>query len=539
MKLSIPLALAMAAYGCSTFSLPARAQTTVTLGQAFNAPTGVAVDGSGNVFVADYDNDAVKELLAAGGYVTVNTLGGGFSGPSGVAVDSHGNVFVADWGHNAVKEILAAGGYVTVNTLGSGFSNPSGVAVDSYGNVFVADYGNNAVKEIVAAGGYVSVNTLGSGFDGPSGVALDADGNVFVADFYHGAVKEILADSGYVAVNALGGGFIRPTDVATDGNGNVFVVDPHANAVEEILASDGYITVKPLANGFFNGPNGVAVAGGNVFVADTGNNAVKEILAGPATLFASVLPGSRSVQLGDPATIFATMINAGTTTAYACSISLTASAPPGLSMSYQTTDPTTNALVGLPNTPATLPGNNGSQSFLITFNGTNTFSAPAMPLDFGCASGNALNAAPIAPGVDTVDLAMSSNPVADIIALAATPTHNGVIEVPTGGIAAFAVASTNVGVTAPITVSVDSGTAALPITATICQTNPSTAQCLTAPEPSVALTYAGGADPTFSVFLQANGPIAFAPAASRIFVRFEDSGNGIHGSTSVAIETVP
>jgi hypothetical protein len=119
-----------------------------TLGSDFSSPTGVAVDGSGNVFVADIGNSAVKEILAAGGYTTVHTLGSGFSGPGSVAVDGSGNVFVADTDNNAVKEILAAGGYTTVNTLGSGFHQPEGVAVDSSGNVFVADTFNNAVVKM-------------------------------------------------------------------------------------------------------------------------------------------------------------------------------------------------------------------------------------------------------------------------------------------------------------------------------------------------------------------------------------------------------
>ena len=74
----------------------------------------MAVDGSGNVFVADFGNGAVKEILAAGGYTTVKTLGSGFYGPAGVAVDGSGNVFVAVTRDDAVKEILAAGGYTTV-----------------------------------------------------------------------------------------------------------------------------------------------------------------------------------------------------------------------------------------------------------------------------------------------------------------------------------------------------------------------------------------------------------------------------------------
>src|SRR4051812_32516487 len=70
--------------------------TVTTLGSGFSLPFGVAVDGSGNVFVADSNNSAVKEIVAAGGYTTVNTLGSGFNTPFGVAVDGSGNVFVAD-----------------------------------------------------------------------------------------------------------------------------------------------------------------------------------------------------------------------------------------------------------------------------------------------------------------------------------------------------------------------------------------------------------------------------------------------------------
>ncbi len=267
-----------------------------TLGSSFSSPFGVAVDGSGNVFVADAGNNAVKEIVAVGGSIptspTINTLGNGFSSPYGVAVDGSGNVFVADTFNNAVKEILAAGGYTTVNTLGSGFSEPFGVAVDGSGNVFVADFNNNAVKEIVAAGGYTTVNTVGSGFYHPGGVAVDGSGNVFVADSYNNAVKEILAAGGYTTVNILGSGFSDPFGVAVDGSGNVFVADYGHHAVKEILAAGGYTTVDTLGTGFAD-PFGVAVDGsGNVFVGDYGNSAAKEILA--VSNFGPVNVGSAS-----------------------------------------------------------------------------------------------------------------------------------------------------------------------------------------------------------------------------------------------------
>ncbi len=77
-----------------------RAGTLLPVGSGFNNPLGIALDGDGNLFVADQGNNAVKEVLASGGYTTVNTLGSGFTGPTAVAVDASGNVFVVDAGYS-------------------------------------------------------------------------------------------------------------------------------------------------------------------------------------------------------------------------------------------------------------------------------------------------------------------------------------------------------------------------------------------------------------------------------------------------------
>jgi sugar lactone lactonase YvrE len=523
--------------------------TVETLGSGFTRPVGVALGPNGNLFVSDTGADAIKELEAVGGYATVDTLSYGLSGPTGVAVDGQDNIFIAD---GVVKEILAAGDYATMNTLGSGFSEPSAVAVDGAGNVFVADTGNEAVKEILAAGGYTTVTTLINASNSevavPNGVAVDSSGDVFVAFGANGffghepvinAVEEILAVNGSIpaapTIVTLGSGFILPFGVAVDSSGNVYVADAESGDIDEILAAGGYVTVNTLARGF-NGPDGVAVAGnGAIFVADTGNNAVKEIFFTPPTpLLAAVLPDSRSVQIGSTATIFASMINSGTGALDNCRIALAASAPAGLTLGYQTTDPTTNSLTGTPNTPVAIPGNDGLQTFLIAFQGTAAFNAPSMPLEFAC---DGVAPATNIPGVDTVDLAMSDTPVADIIVLAATLSNDGVVDVPDRGVAAFAVATSNLGATATIIVTVDTGTADLPLFATICQSDPSNGACLGTANNSVTLSDAGGATPTFSIFLQSNGPIPFAPASSRVFVRFKDGDGNLHGSTSVAIKT--
>jgi len=132
-------------------------------------------------------------------------LGSGFNHPGGLALDSHGNIFVADTGNSAVKEILAAGGYTTVNNLASGsFKNPQSLTLDAYGNVWVADTGNGAVKVISALSGYTTVSTVeSSSLDGtpPTGVAIDKDGNLWVTGPYSSTLVgffEFLALSGYV-----------------------------------------------------------------------------------------------------------------------------------------------------------------------------------------------------------------------------------------------------------------------------------------------------------------------------------------------------
>ncbi len=260
-----------------------------TLGGTFSGPAGVAVDGNGNVFVADHVSNAVYEILAAGGYTTTNTLGGSFTfnQPYGVAVDGAGNVFVADTSNNQVVEILAASGYTTVNTLASGFDNPYGVAVDGSGDVFVADYSDSKIYEIAAVSGVIpaspTITSLGSGFSSDDGIAVDGNGDLLVADAGNSAVKELLAVDGSVpaspTINSLGSGFVfnTPTGVALDGTGNLFVADQSSNAVNEVVAAGGYTTVNSLP-GNFNSPFAVAEdAPGNLFVSNQGSNQVSKL----------------------------------------------------------------------------------------------------------------------------------------------------------------------------------------------------------------------------------------------------------------------
>ncbi|MEI9987405.1 MAG: hypothetical protein WDN69_32240 [Aliidongia sp.] len=194
-------------------------------------------------------------------------------------------------------------------------------------------------------------------------------------------------------------------------------------------------------------------------------------------LFASVLPGSRSVQLSNTATVFASMINSGTTDLSNCQVSLPASAPAGLTMNYQSTNPATNALTGTPNTPVTITGNDGLATFVLSFKGATPFSAPRHAARFRLHRHRRRHR-PRRRHDRPGDLQHADRRHHRV---GGTPTNNGVIEVPTNGAAAFAVASFNVGITESVVVSVDTGSATLPLALSICESDPSNGQCLAPP----------------------------------------------------------
>ena len=247
---------------------------------------------------------------------------------------------------------------------------------------------------------------------------------------------------------------------------------------------------------------------------------------------AAVLPSSRSVQVGTPATAFATIINAGAATAIACEISSITSMPAALT--FQTTDSATNQLTGAPNTPVDIaPG--GLQTFVFALMPTAPIASTDVQFTFDCANANA---APINSGVNTLPFSASATPVPDIVALAATLTNDGILNISgTNGTGAFAVATVNVGASGSITASADTGNATLPVNIFLCQTNPATGQCVSGIGSSVTTQINANATPTFGIFVEGSGNVPFDPAANRVFVRFRDGGSVTRGSTSVAVRT--
>ncbi len=249
-----------------------------------------------------------------------------------------------------------------------------------------------------------------------------------------------------------------------------------------------------------------------------------------ATVVASVLPVSRSVQVGQTATAFATLINAGTETAVNCGLA----APAGLDavFSSRTTNPATN----LPIEPAQeridiAPG--GFQTYVFGFQPNSPIASTTIDIVFDCDN---TDPALSIDGLNTLQLSASDTPVPDIVALAATLANDGVVRTPgTAGTGVFSIALANVGATGTMTVIPElSGATG---NAFVCETDPLVGNCISPIGVSVETEVAAGATPTFGIFMQAQGRQALDPAAVRVRVDILDAGGVSRGSTSVAYQT--
>jgi sugar lactone lactonase YvrE len=332
-------------------------------------PVGVAVDGAGNAYVADEVNSTIRKISRAGLVTTLAGTAGNwgsadgmgsaaqFDQPSGVAVDGAGNVYVSDLGNDTIRRVTPTGSVTTIagsagnpgSSDGTGtaalFNYPAGLAIDALGNLYVADSNNQAVRKVVptpvngatewvvstlagSAGQMGSANGTGSTaqFDFPYGVTVDAAGNVYVADSQNCAIR-MITQGGVVTLvagrpnlfpNPIGQGgyedgpgsvaqFSDPSGVSVDASGNLYVADSGNGCIRKItptvtggvtawmvttLAGSGPVDgIQPLNGGSgsadgtgsaaqFNDPVGVAVANsGDIIVTDSGNNTIRTVTA--------------------------------------------------------------------------------------------------------------------------------------------------------------------------------------------------------------------------------------------------------------------
>jgi serine/threonine-protein kinase len=240
-----------------------------------NHPDGVAVDGAGNLYVADRGNSRVLKL-AAGATTPVVLPFTGLSSSGGVAVDGAGDLYVTDYGNDRVLK-LAAGATTPVVLPFTGLAWPEGVAVDGAGNLYVTNYANNQVLKL-AAGTTTPVVLPFTGLDHPFDVAVDSAGNLYVADFDNNRVLKLAAGS-TTQVEMPFTGLLYPRGVAVDRAGNLYVTDTKNNRVLTLAAGTSTQTVLPFTG--LSAPVGVAVDGaGNLYVTDSDNNRVLKLPAG-------------------------------------------------------------------------------------------------------------------------------------------------------------------------------------------------------------------------------------------------------------------
>jgi uncharacterized protein (TIGR03437 family) len=394
---------------------------------ALNYPSRVVADTSGNIYIADQLNNRVRKLSSG----TITTVAGsgteGFSGdaspatsaslnyPWGVAVDSSGNLYIADDFNNRIRKV-SAGKITTVAGNGnygfsgdggpatsSSLSNPQDVAVDSSGNLYIADLWNQRIRKVTPNGLITTVAGNGTaGFSGdggpatsaslnhPASVAIDVAGNLFISDNNNHRVRKVTPDglittiagngsSGFsgdqgLAINAT---LNFPVGLAIDSAGRLYIADSSNDRVR--MVAGGIITTVAGNGGFggFSGdgglatsaslhfPSGVAVdSAGNLYIADSGNNRVRVVLSSGPSYQAAPAALSFSAKAGSGSAPSAQVITLSTSV-------------PGLAFTTSVNVPWLNVTPSSGAIPATLQANVDPSSLAAgTYNGTITITVP-------------------------------------------------------------------------------------------------------------------------------------------------------------------
>ncbi|MGE7271105.1 fibronectin type III domain-containing protein [Brevibacillus panacihumi] len=277
-----------------------------------NYPTGVAVDSSGNLYIAEYANNLVRKVDASGQISTVAGTGSlGFSGdegpatsaqlnrPYGVAVDDSGNLYISDYFNNRIRKVDASGKISTVAGTGTrGYSGdggpatlaqlyyPTGVAVDSSGSLYIVDNANNRIRKVDTSGQISTVAGMGtSGYSGdggpatsaqlnyPNGVTVDSNGNLYIADSSNHRIRKVdtsgtistVAGNGNLGYSGDGGPATwytlnGPTGVAVDGSGNLYIADNSNNRIRKVDVSGMISTIAGTGKDGYSGDGGPATS---------------------------------------------------------------------------------------------------------------------------------------------------------------------------------------------------------------------------------------------------------------------------------------
>jgi sugar lactone lactonase YvrE len=324
-----------------------------------NYPWGDAVDSSGNIYIADEENQRIRKITASTGVISTVAGDGqeGFSGdggaatsaalyyPVGVAVDGSGNIYIADCDNERIRKVTASTGVITTvaGTGTAGYSGdggaaisakldaPEGVTVDANGNIYIADEANQRIRKVTASTGIITtvagIGTAGYSGDGgaatsaklnyPQGVAVDANDDIYIADFQNSRIRKVSASTGVITTVAGTGAagysgddgaatsakLDEPEGVAVDALGNIYIADTFNYRIREVTVSTGIINTVAgdgsegysgdggaATSAKLNQPRGAAVdAGLNIYISDSYNQRIRAV-GGPTPISGYINP---------------------------------------------------------------------------------------------------------------------------------------------------------------------------------------------------------------------------------------------------------
>jgi sugar lactone lactonase YvrE len=309
----------------------------------FYNPAAIKRDAIGNLYVADYSNHRVRKIDTSGVVTTIAGNGSAtYAGdggpataasirqPAGIALDGSGNIYISDNFNNRIRKVDATGNISTVAGNGTGgysgdggaataamINRPTGITTDASGNIYFADESNHAIRKVTVATGVITT-IAGTGIGGystgvatmsrlsqPKDVAVDASGNIYIADWMNHRVRMVNTSGNIVdlagdgTMGFTGDGYAataarvnRPIAVWIDASGNLLVADNGNSRIRKIFLSGVGHIVTLCGNGTYsfggdggpasaaalNSPMGViSDASGTIYLADQGNHRVRKI----------------------------------------------------------------------------------------------------------------------------------------------------------------------------------------------------------------------------------------------------------------------